>query len=74
MGKRPKDPCQSQACAIQECLKKHNFQEEKCEDVIQRMLECCKKFEKESYICEGMKEYDTSKTVKINNKNENVLK
>ena len=63
MAKRPKDPCQRQACAIQDCLKKHQFQEEKCQEVLQQMLECCKTVEKgSSYICLGMKDYDTSKT------------
>ena len=39
---KPKDPCQRQACAIQDCLKKNNYQEEKCQNIIQLMIECCK--------------------------------
>ena len=66
MTKRPKDPCQRQACAIQDCLKKNNFQEEKCHEELQLMLECCKTVGKDiSYICKGMQDYDTSKSAKI---------
>ena len=64
---RPKDPCQRQACAIQECLKKNNYQEEKCQVIIQLMLDCCNTIGKDSSdICKGMVEYNTSKTATLN--------
>ena len=63
---KPKDPCQRQACAIQDCLKKNNYQEEKCQDIIQLMMDCCNTVAKDSSnICKGMKEYNTTKTAKI---------
>ncbi|KAG9296185.1 hypothetical protein G9A89_014777 [Geosiphon pyriformis] len=36
-------PCYKEACAIQTCFGKNNFQESKCEDVIQKLGECCEK-------------------------------
>lgn len=66
---KPKDPCQRQACAIQDCLKKHNYQEENCIAIIQLMLDCCNTVPKDSSnICKGMKEYNTSKAAKDSNK------
>ena len=63
---RPKDPCQRQACAIQTCLTKNKFQEEKCHVELEQMIECCKTLGKDgnSYICKGMLDYDTSKATK----------
>ena len=63
---RPKDPCQRQACAIQDCLKKNNYQEEKCQVIMQLMLDCCNTIGKDSSdICKGMIDYNTSKTVTL---------
>lgn len=35
-------PCKKQACAIQFCLQRRNYQESKCVDVIQRYYDCCR--------------------------------
>lgn len=35
-------PCKKQACAIQFCLQRRNYQESRCADVIQRYYECCR--------------------------------
>ena len=60
---KTKDPCQRQACAIQECLKKNNFQEEKCQHIIQLMIDCCNsKDNKSSKICHGMRSYSVTNT------------
>ncbi|KAG2218751.1 hypothetical protein INT45_003069 [Circinella minor] len=34
-------PCQKLACDIQDCLSKNNYQEIKCEKVIQALRTCC---------------------------------
>ena len=58
---KPKDPCQRQACAIQDCLKKNNYQEEKCQNIIQLMIDCCQtKGNESSKICQGMKTYNST--------------
>lgn len=33
--------CKKQACAIQFCLQRRNYQESKCADVIKRYYDCC---------------------------------
>ncbi|ESO83794.1 hypothetical protein LOTGIDRAFT_132754 [Lottia gigantea] len=49
------DPCQKQACAIQKCLQANNYQESKCESVLEDMKKCCEKFGKLSGCCDGIK-------------------
>ncbi|KAF2800066.1 DUF1903-domain-containing protein [Melanomma pulvis-pyrius CBS 109.77] len=42
------DPaCHSRACAIQSCLQKSNYQEEKCRKEVDALYECCNAFYKE---------------------------
>lgn len=38
------DTCKPQACAIQDCLKKHGYDESKCSAQIDRLYACCKQF------------------------------
>ena len=45
--------CQSQACAIQDCLAKNDYQDDRCRDVINKMMECCEQVHYKSYICDG---------------------
>lgn len=33
--------CKKQACAIQFCLQRRNYQESKCAEVIKRYYDCC---------------------------------
>lgn len=47
--------CQKEACAIQKCLEENGYQQDKCEPVIQKMIECCQKDNYKSYICQGYK-------------------
>ena len=35
------DPCKKYACEFQYCLQKHNYLEEKCVDVLNRIKKCC---------------------------------
>ncbi|KAM3581694.1 Cx9C motif-containing protein 4, mitochondrial [Umbelopsis sp. WA50703] len=35
--------CLKEACAIQSCLEKNQYQEKKCQEVINRLRECCEK-------------------------------
>lgn len=49
------DPCMKLACAIQTCLQKNNYQEEKCQAQLQNLLDCCRKNLKNSPVCEGYK-------------------
>ncbi|KDE09628.1 hypothetical protein MVLG_00035 [Microbotryum lychnidis-dioicae p1A1 Lamole] len=41
-------PCQSEACAIQDCLMAKNYQETQCQDVIDRLYQCCEKMIKQN--------------------------
>ncbi|KAK3833663.1 MAG: p8 MTCP-1 [Linnemannia gamsii] len=34
-------PCHKQACAIQACLTKNNYQESRCQNVIEQLQKCC---------------------------------
>ncbi len=51
--KRARHLCQFEACAIQTCLKNNGFKEERCQDEIEEMKQCCKRVEYKSYICDG---------------------
>ncbi len=66
-SKRP--PCKKEACAIQACLNKNKFDPEKCQRQIQRMVDCCKAIQYQSYICDGFnpeKIAETQKREKLN--------
>ncbi|KAK3912708.1 Cx9C motif-containing protein 4 [Frankliniella fusca] len=60
MSRKPKDPCKPFACAIQDCLKGHNFQESACEQVIENLRDCCRKWKDKSLVCSGMLERPAS--------------
>ncbi|ODV94171.1 hypothetical protein PACTADRAFT_17898 [Pachysolen tannophilus NRRL Y-2460] len=38
------DPCKSEACAIQDCLKQNNYNESRCTVLIDQLYACCSKF------------------------------
>lgn len=51
-----KDPCQKQACDIQYCLQKNNYQEAKCTREVQALVDCCRKWRNGSaVVCKGVK-------------------
>ncbi|OQV15602.1 hypothetical protein BV898_10191 [Hypsibius exemplaris] len=50
-----KDPCQSEACNYQTCLKANNWQESKCEGKFAEILACCRKYREASALCLGMR-------------------
>ncbi|CAG7838154.1 unnamed protein product [Allacma fusca] len=55
MPKSP-DECQPWACMIQDCLQKNNYQQEKCEHIIQKMLDCCEFNASRNFAsCDGFK-------------------
>ncbi|KAE9581125.1 hypothetical protein CGMCC3_g3244 [Colletotrichum fructicola] len=37
-------PCHPRACAIQDCLAKNGYNEDKCQPVITALYECCEAF------------------------------
>ncbi|PHZ16069.1 mature T-cell proliferation 1 neighbor protein-like protein [Rhizopus microsporus ATCC 52813] len=41
MSNQQKPPCQKYACDIQDCLAKNNYQESKCQDLIDKLDKCC---------------------------------
>ncbi|KMU80046.1 hypothetical protein CISG_07996 [Coccidioides immitis RMSCC 3703] len=41
-------PCHSFACAIQDCLTKNSYQEERCRDQIIALYKCCDLFYQEN--------------------------
>uniref|UniRef100_A0A336N2Y4 CSON009328 protein n=1 Tax=Culicoides sonorensis TaxID=179676 RepID=A0A336N2Y4_CULSO len=50
-----KDPCKVFACRIQDCLDKNHYIEDRCLDALEDMRQCCLKFHKVSFCCEGIK-------------------
>lgn len=38
---RTAQPCHTRACAIQDCLAKHSYREDKCRKEIDALYECC---------------------------------
>ncbi|XP_028456137.1 cx9C motif-containing protein 4 [Perca flavescens] len=51
-----KDPCQKQACAIQQCLQANKYAESMCQDVIREMRRCCEAQTRNSVCCSGFKD------------------
>ncbi|XP_054462906.1 cx9C motif-containing protein 4 [Anoplopoma fimbria] len=52
-----KDPCQKQACAIQQCLQANKYMESMCRDVIREMRRCCSNTQAaKSICCSGFKD------------------
>ncbi|XP_034750786.1 cx9C motif-containing protein 4 [Etheostoma cragini] len=51
-----KDPCQKQACAIQQCLQANKYVESVCQDVIREMRRCCEAQTGNSVCCSGFKD------------------
>ncbi|KAI1175416.1 hypothetical protein F4777DRAFT_550698 [Nemania sp. FL0916] len=43
-----KPPCHPRACAIQNCLEKNNFNQTKCEHLVDALYECCAAFYKQN--------------------------
>ena len=43
------DPCQKYACELQVCLQKNNYQEDKCQETIKRLVKCCFTWKEESF-------------------------
>lgn len=39
--KHEKEPCKTEACLIQECLSKNDFQHDKCKSQIDKLKRCC---------------------------------
>lgn len=37
-------PCHSLACAIQDCLSKNSYKEEKCQSQVDDLYKCCNSF------------------------------
>ncbi|PAA86398.1 hypothetical protein BOX15_Mlig011155g1, partial [Macrostomum lignano] len=37
-------PCQKFACAIQDCLARHNYNPEECRSAMQNLIDCCARF------------------------------
>lgn len=48
-----RDPCQKYACNLQDCLQKNNYQESKCQYVINDILKCCNRQRERSIVCSG---------------------
>ena len=56
MSQQARDPCQKYACELQVCLKNNNFQENKCQNALERLVKCCSLWRQESFkVCSGIK-------------------
>lgn len=50
-GGSKRDACKSEACAIQDCLAKNDYNMSKCQDKVDKLKNCCKENLKESVHC-----------------------
>ncbi len=50
-GSSKRDACKTEACAIQDCLSKNDYDMNKCKDKVDRLKDCCSKNLKESVHC-----------------------
>jgi len=57
-----KDPCLRYACDIQKCLQGNNYNEDACTVAIERLTNCCKRFDFTPLCCEGIPREDTTQT------------
>ncbi|KAK6945455.1 Mature-T-Cell Proliferation I type [Dillenia turbinata] len=51
MGQTIKEPCKKEACDIQACLTKNNFNSQRCRKVIELLQSCCESREYKSTHC-----------------------
>lgn len=42
------EPCKAEACAIQDCLQRHGYNEAKCTKLIDKLYLCCKSYYEEN--------------------------
>ncbi|KNA26093.1 hypothetical protein SOVF_000130 [Spinacia oleracea] len=54
MTQPSKEPCKKQACDIQACLSKNNFNPQRCIDVILKLQKCCENCNYDSTHCASM--------------------
>ena len=55
--KGPRHECQSYACAIQSCLDKNNYDQEKCGTALVNLYECCITNNTRTGPCDGLGPY-----------------
>uniref|UniRef100_A0A7N0ZXU3 Cx9C motif-containing protein 4 n=1 Tax=Kalanchoe fedtschenkoi TaxID=63787 RepID=A0A7N0ZXU3_KALFE len=51
MAQPSKEPCKKQACDIQACLSKNNFDSQRCRRVIELLQFCCEECDYKSTHC-----------------------
>ncbi|GMH14996.1 hypothetical protein Nepgr_016837 [Nepenthes gracilis] len=54
MPQPSKEPCKRQACDIQTCLSKNNFNSQKCLHVIEKLDTCCETCKYNSTHCASL--------------------
>ncbi|XP_077248771.1 cx9C motif-containing protein 4, mitochondrial-like [Tasmannia lanceolata] len=54
MGGERKEPCKKEACAIQACLTKNNFDSQRCLKVIELLQFCCENCKYNSTHCASL--------------------
>ncbi|XP_039123886.1 cx9C motif-containing protein 4, mitochondrial [Dioscorea cayenensis subsp. rotundata] len=52
--KKNKEPCKKEACDIQACLTKNNFNPQRCLKVIELLQSCCEKCDYNSTHCASL--------------------
>ncbi|XP_014474874.1 PREDICTED: cx9C motif-containing protein 4 [Dinoponera quadriceps] len=48
------DPCKKFACKLQKCLNENIYQPSRCQEVIEELRICCRKYSNQSTVCEGI--------------------
>ncbi|KAL6010646.1 hypothetical protein ACLOJK_001083 [Asimina triloba] len=54
MPQPSREPCKKQACDIQACLNKNNFDPQRCLNAIELLQSCCEKCEYKSTHCASL--------------------
>jgi hypothetical protein len=50
-AERDRSACKSEACKIQDCLSKNDYDVRKCSDEIAKLKKCCEKYQGVSIHC-----------------------
>ena len=50
-GSSKRDACKTEACGIQDCLAKNDYDMNKCKDKVDKLKECCRDNLKQSVHC-----------------------
>jgi hypothetical protein len=66
--KKP-DVCKPYSCKIDKCMRETGFKEWRCQQQLNDMIDCCRKWREEAFSCEGFMWIFKKEFEDINNSN-----